>query len=201
MAKRLFEEFLAQNNELSPEELTELGQRFMAESQKRKRPAESRIQQSIDRLRRDYDKIEFGDDWKSELTEKAVRQIEALQFQPIFQEVLTVPDINLRWELGLNISDVLVDFMFDAEEIADKLVNGSAGEWCPNTAEAIERFWHQMIAKNQKESLSLSLLNRIKDEEFTASLGDYGDLSFVPEALNAYSQFGMKKDEAIVIDD
>jgi hypothetical protein len=70
-----------------------------------------------------------------------------------------------------------------------------------STGEAFERFWRQMITKNQNESLSLPLLNRIKEGEFTSFLGDYGDLAFVPQALNAYSQFGMRKDDAIVIDD
>jgi hypothetical protein len=62
-----------------------------------------------------------------------------------------VSDPDDRWNLAIEMSDVLASCIFDAQDWAEKLVNGSLGEWCPNTSTKIRKFWGKLLAKMKSE--------------------------------------------------
>lgn len=96
-----------------------------------------------------YDAIDWGcSDWKSEKTGDAVRDLESLHVKEaeVTKAILALTDVEEKWDAALTFSTLLAGMISTAQDNAGKLVNGSAGEWCPETASAIENLWEQLVA-------------------------------------------------------
>lgn len=172
-------------DDLSPEELEELAEDLKVVAQEKKScSSEKRIDQSTEYFHKKYRLIEPGDHWKDSKTSDAVRKLEKLSFQHIFEDILAVPDCESRWQLAIRATKVLSDAINGAEEWGRKLVNGSMGEWCPNAAEKVEAFWRLFVDHPlTKRPLNTTLRNAKK--VLNNCLGDYGCLEFVMEKYPA----------------
>jgi hypothetical protein len=99
-------------------------------------------------LKQAYASIDWGsDDWKSKKTSDAVSELESLgskQYE-IKKTILNLNDLDEKWMATIEFTKVLASMILTAEEYAGKLVNGSCGEWCPNTASFIESLWEDII--------------------------------------------------------
>lgn len=175
--KRLFDEIV--RNDLSPEELDELADKIrVAAQEKRLMPSDERIKQSIEYLDEQYDLIDPGENWKDEKTSIAVKKLEKLQFLQIFDEIFAVAENESRWKLALQVTDILSEIIEDAESWGEKLVNGSMGAWCPDTAVELQEFWRKFVDDKITQRPSLQILHQAK-KRLTDCLGDHGDLNFV----------------------
>lgn len=106
------------------------------------------IQNNIKTLRAEYDKIEWGYHYKSELTYAAVEKLEKLDYKSIVNDILKcdVLTFEQKWNLAKQMTDNLVYIINDADNMANKLVNGSIGEWCPNAVCAINDMWGKIMS-------------------------------------------------------
>jgi hypothetical protein len=187
MVKRLLEEVLQENS--NPDDLEKFAESLLVEVKRlRALPAKDRVLNSIVALEDQYYNIEWGSHWKSEKTQAAVRVLESINFEGVMKEITAIKD-SCRWELALLFTKKMAGVIFYAEGAAFKLVNGSCGEWCGDTADAIDKFWKTLIQtqKGFPEPVRIpeDVIREIETEKFKKCLGDYSDsLSFVAvEAL------------------
>jgi len=164
--------------DLSPEDLETLATDILSlANKKRALSPVKQIQQSIQNLKGQYDKIESGSSWKDEQTSSAVKELEKLDYQYIFQEILNISEVDQRWNLAILMNEVVTGIIFDAEDWGGKQVNGSMGEWCPEAGKSLEKFWSKLL-ETTSTNPSNDILIKV-EKCIVKSLGDYGDLSFV----------------------
>lgn len=77
-----------------------------------------------------------------------------------------------RWESEPGFSLELTRMIGEAEMCAGKLVNGSFGEWCPNTAGTIEDLWSKFASQDTSTSPSKRLVQNLR-KKLHGCLGDY----------------------------
>jgi hypothetical protein len=174
---------LIEGENLSPEELDQLAIliRDAAEKKRRLSPLD-RARSSMRTIQTKYDAIAIpSDNWKH--CASAVSELEAIQFSSALNLALELDDANDRWTAGLELTVAFSSIMFDAEQWGYKLVNGSAGEFCPDLGALIEDFWRQLISKPGRPSDEV--IRQLRTEKLGRCLGDYGDLEFVLGELEA----------------
>jgi hypothetical protein len=128
---------------MSKRDLEELHKNVEEELKKR-----TSVDDLINELKQAYASINasMGDHWKSEKTSDAVSKLESLGSKECaIKEMILNLDIQQKWKAALVFTKVMVRMINSAEESAGKLVNGSCGEWCPNTASFIEGLWGEII--------------------------------------------------------
>ena len=103
-----------------------------------------KIQQSIQSLKGQFDKIEVGPScnyYGDGDIASAVKELEKLGYQ----SSLNTPEVGQRWNLAILMNEVVVRIIFDAEDWGGKLVNGPMGEWCPKAGKSLETFWSKLL--------------------------------------------------------
>jgi len=142
----------------------------------------------IAELKAAYAKIDWGGgDWKSEKTSDAVGELGRLDsclVEKIVDAIHAQVDAEAQWEAALELSLELVRMISEAEGFARKLVNGSMGEWCPDTAKTIGDLWSK-LASNREKNASLSK-HQCEDvyQKLHGSLGDYDYCTGLNETLD-----------------
>jgi hypothetical protein len=101
---------------------------------------------------------------------------------PIIKLIVSLEDVDSRWELAINYTEVVSSIISNADDYAGKLVNGSCGDFCENTASLIVSMWEQLVGLPSNGSEHL--IKKVLTEDFISCLGDYGDLSAVLSHLN-----------------
>lgn len=152
-----------------------------ADLHKMKRAIESELKgrQSVDdllsSLEKSYDAIDWGyGDWKDEKTSDAVRELEDLswkQARDICDKILALTDADEKWKAALKFSVLQSNMISTADVRAYKRVNGSCGEWCPDTAEDVLNLWEKLVQKDSplpSESTRSEVCNNLQ-----GILGDY----------------------------
>eukprot|EP00548_Thalassiothrix_antarctica_P019560 CAMPEP_0194189488 /NCGR_PEP_ID=MMETSP0154-20130528/59227_1 /TAXON_ID=1049557 /ORGANISM="Thalassiothrix antarctica, Strain L6-D1" /LENGTH=146 /DNA_ID=CAMNT_0038910675 /DNA_START=75 /DNA_END=512 /DNA_ORIENTATION=+ len=111
------------------------------------------VNEMIANLEQSFTDIDWGyGDWKSEETRGAVRRLESLGKleSQIHGAIFAQGDnegVETQWKSALSFSKLLIRMINDAEDYAEKLVNGSIGEWCPETAKTVESLWQTLVSK------------------------------------------------------
>jgi len=107
-------------------------------------------------LKRSYRGIDWGGgNWKSEKTADAVRELAGLGGLEwdIHDAILAMcDDIEEQWSAALSFTLLVTGMIKEAEGHASKLVNGSYGEWCPDTAWAMAELWKQLASNEGRPS-------------------------------------------------
>jgi hypothetical protein len=154
--------------DLNTEDLTAMQQAIDKELKTRRT-----VQDMTTELSDAYGAIDWGySDWKSEKTSDAVRKLESLHSKEaeVRKAILALTDIEQKWNAALSFSKLLAGMISTAEDNARKLVNGSAGEWCPETASAIESLWEELVASGSFPSDST---REEACSQLAGILGDY----------------------------
>lgn len=136
------------------------------------------LNDTLGELEERFSNIEFGCFWKDEKTSDGVHELERVDYKSILKKIVEVNDINERWKLSLKASSILSSMILEAQDQAGKLVNGSMGEWCPNTGSSIENLWKKILEKDaqdsNKDALCPKLIDRLQKVVIGNSLPDYG---------------------------
>lgn len=61
-----------------------------------------------------------------------------------------IDDMEQQWRLAIDFTQFVGQMLQEATDYAGKLVNGSAGEWCPDTAEEVEGMWAGLLVQDTK---------------------------------------------------
>eukprot|EP00918_Siedleckia_nematoides_P103557 GHVU01226044.1.p1 GENE.GHVU01226044.1~~GHVU01226044.1.p1 ORF type:complete len:293 (+),score=33.20 GHVU01226044.1:111-881(+) len=154
-----------------------------------------RVSTRIKALDKRYNKIEdsTGDHWKSEKTSDAVGMLDELELEPISNSILALDNVDERWEAAVEFTEETAGMIQSASETFEKLVNGSCGEWCPDSARIVERLWEELmkggmpsdkglVKQAAKAVEGLGDYRRIDPREFTKFLSSKGEASGTEEA-------------------
>jgi hypothetical protein len=128
--------------------------------------------------------VNYGSSWKSEKTEDAVRILEKIDFKSVVDLILAIEDVDERWTLASEFSVVVADIVMDANDCAEKLVNGSCGEFCENTSRIIaKKLW--VVLCDKKEYPSIAVFDAAVQTADNA-LDDFGysDWKFIENERN-----------------
>lgn len=122
----------------------------------------------IGELEHAYNSIDWGSGgWKDEKTRDAVGHLARLDDDAydIQQEIHFLTDVEEKWKAALKFSVIRADMIGIAEDYAWKLVNGSCGEWCPDTAETVANFWNELTEEGSllpSESTRKDVCDKLK---------------------------------------
>lgn len=160
MSKRLFEVINEKSPSLliqsTPEQVKQLVADIIeANARKKNLTEEERIEDLIEELEHSYELICFGEDWKSDKTREAVREFENLDFDDVAEALLELDNLELQWKLAARFTETAAFIIVDASEEASKLVNGSAGEWCPDKAAVVTGLWEALMSAGKYPSDAL----------------------------------------------
>jgi hypothetical protein len=188
MVKREFDDFVSEEHldtNSDPNALEKFAERIMAEAKRlRGKSTKDRIQESIDDLENRYASVPWpgcDNDWEHEMKEEAVEELVGINFQCVMKAIIATKE-SCRWELGVLLTEMLVDAIVEAEEQAD-----SIEDWSGQTADEIEEFWKTLI-QTQKDfrepaSIPADVHDKVQSETFKKCLGNYSTspdgLSFV----------------------
>jgi hypothetical protein len=120
------------------------------------------IKTQINALKIGFKAIKWGSFWKSEKTAYAVEKLEELDYKSIVGNIGALPVEERKTHL-LELTNIMIEMINEADCYAGKLVNGSLGEWCPNAAKDIYKMWGSLL---NDEPEVFDYINE--------SLGDYG---------------------------
>jgi hypothetical protein len=194
--KRLFNKIYDKvcNDFTDADDLENIGQKLINEA-KRRRSSDplGQVRISIVNFGEKYQKIakSRGKRWDSEKTQATVESLEEeLRCSKVFESILKLPDPMDRWNLGIEMSVKVSYAVLDAQDWGFKLVNGSLGEWCPDSTEDLRKFWENLLKQMKLESVKVTaeMLSKIKDNNaITNDLDRYGynNALFVLEACEA----------------
>lgn len=150
MSKRLFDEISEQLPSWlvrsSDEQLEQL--KLDIETALKKRAKETdyeKVESMIDALLKENDMIEYGDGWKSKKTAEAVEELGNLRFSSIINAIFNLKNVDEQWTIATKYTIDVAGIIGTAEENADKLVNGSLGEFCPDTADLLIEMWFVLL--------------------------------------------------------
>jgi hypothetical protein len=132
--KRLFDKI---SNEVSEvDELDQLGQDFIAEAKRR------RSSSVIDQIRLSISKYIKGT-VKLAMNLVIIGKVKKLK-------LLLIGCVS--WNLGIEMTEAVAFSVLDAQDWADKLVNGSLGDWFCKEINHIYDFWTELLEKINSES-------------------------------------------------
>eukprot|EP00953_Heterococcus_sp_UTEX-ZZ885_P041780 21292-Heterococcus_DN1.PRE.1 len=98
----------------------------------RRETPEDKAARLFNKLQKDEAAIEHGDWWKDSITAHALEEL----------------DVEAQWQLAIDYTSWCGQTIDEVFEWGGKLVNGSLGEWCPDTVrEAIELWEDCLLAK------------------------------------------------------
>ena len=179
--------------------LTELKKDVELEMKKRKvLEGGDAIRQNLKLLQKQYDDVEQGDgDLRSEKSSDCVLELEHLNlnFKDEILYVVLFKSIDEQWIISTLYSVQLGKMISDAQDWAHQLVNGSCGEWCPQTADVIIDLWIGLLEGGRKENddeeneepiilPSKAIFLKAK-KQVSYCLGDY-DLNLLPKLFTTF---------------
>jgi hypothetical protein len=189
MVKREFDDFVSEEHldtNSDPDALEKFAERIMAEAKRlRGKSTKDRIQESIDDLENRYASVpwpgEEGDAWEQEMKEAAEEELMGVNYQCVMKAIIATKE-SCRWELGVLLTEMLTDAIFEAEKQAD-----SIEDWSGQTVDEIEEFWKTLIQtqKDSREPASIpaDVHDKVQSEAFKKCLGNYstspGGLAFI----------------------
>lgn len=121
------------------------------------------IREDIRQAQRTFDAIEWGEDWKSEKTSDAVHKLSKIEISAIVNSIIYPSfHINVALRLAIEISNVTYSIIRSAAEYGNKKVNGSMGEWCPDTASEIDDLWLTLSEKIKNQNPDPEIVKEAK---------------------------------------
>jgi hypothetical protein len=94
------------------------------------------------------------DDWSGVLNDPmlaiVVNEVESLELDRIANSIKSIDndvniDVDQQWILACEFSNLVCSMIQDANDTIGQLVDGSGGEFCPNTAKLLESFWKDLV--------------------------------------------------------
>jgi hypothetical protein len=122
------------------------------------------INGAIKRFKAAYGNLKWGIDWKSELTCDSVYKLENLDYSSIIEKIVGLTPSESQLYLAFMFAETLTEIIFDAENNAFKLVNGSLGEWCPNAGNSIWKMFHAIYNSYNNSPDFMKRVEHIRNE-------------------------------------
>ena len=120
------------------------------------RESESTLE-SIQRLTKGI-QTEFNSLTGDSSTYREVHILESLDLDRIAEAIKSIDDVNIdvdqRWTLAIGFSNLVCSMIHVADGMYGKLVNGSAGKFCPDTVWLLEdTLWKDLVKTMIEETL------------------------------------------------
>ena len=107
-----------------------------------------------------HSKIKPGSSWADRKTCAAVDKLEQLPFRTVTKAIIAVDDVEEQWRLATHLTEFVGEAITAAVGWAGKLVNGSEGDWCSDTADIITEMWSEsLLAKDSKMPHGYSIMD------------------------------------------
>jgi hypothetical protein len=143
----------------------------------------------FNKLQEDESNIAHGDWWKDSLTAHALEELGELDFAAVIAAIAAIEDVAVQWQLAIDYTSWCGSTISDVSDWGGKLVNGSMGEWCPETAKETNELWEDcLLAEGSSSKMpSKHLLDAAK--QLSDFAGDYSyGCSELTDLFKAFEQ-------------
>jgi hypothetical protein len=132
---------------------------------------------ALQQLQEAHSKIKPGSSWADRKTCAAVDKLEQLPFREVTQAIIAIKDVEEQWRLANWLTEFVGEAITAAVGWAGKLVNGSEGDWCSDTADIITEMWSEsLLAKGSKMPHGYSIMDAQCNVDFAGVYNTSCDL-------------------------
>jgi hypothetical protein len=121
------------------------------------------------------------------LTAHALEELGELDFGAVIAAIAAIEDVDVQWQLAIDYTSWCGQTIDEVSEWGGKLVNGSLGEWCPDTARETVELWEDCLLAEGSKMPSKHLFDAAK--EIADFAGDCDcDCSQMKDLFKAFEQ-------------